>query len=90
MIEISNQINCIDVEPYDNLKIPQFATGDNNNEILIWNLHSLEIEAILKGHTDSISVVKYNHKGDKLVSGSLDFSIKIWDTISYICITTIK
>ena len=38
------------------------------------------LRATLKGHTDFVSSVAFSHNGSRLVSGSWDDSIRLWDT----------
>lgn len=36
----------------------------------------------LRGHEDSVYAIKFTGDGKRLVSGSLDCSVKYWDTTS--------
>lgn len=36
----------------------------------------------LNGHTDSVSTIDFNHDGTRLISGSFDNTIKLWDVSS--------
>ena len=54
--------------PNPNLSSPTLATG------------SLELKAEKKSaHSDYIRSVAFNHDGTKIVSGSNDQTIKVWD-----------
>lgn len=41
------------------------------------------------GHTNSILCLKFNRDRKKLISGSEDCSIKIWDCVNLKCIRTL-
>ena len=41
-----------------------------------------EVEAVLKGHTGWVMSVAFAHDGSQVVSGSLDMSVQIWDTVT--------
>ena len=44
----------------------------------------------LKGHSSYVNSVAFNHDNTKIVSGSSDNSIKIWDVKRGTCISTLK
>lgn len=50
--------------------------------IRIWNIASGELVAKLRGHSDSVYAIKFTADGKSLVSGSLDCTVKYWDTTS--------
>jgi glucose repression regulatory protein TUP1 len=55
------------------------AGGCLDNFIRIWNINSGDMVAKLKGHEDSVYAVRFMQDGMRLVSGSLDYSVKYWD-----------
>lgn len=58
-----------------------------NNDISIYDLKNRNV-ILLKGHTNKITcVVPYGH--NKLISGSYDTDIKIWNLSDYSCETTL-
>lgn len=79
-----------------------FINNENTDTILnkdrtnknVDNLDSIEpIESpymILQGHTDEINSICYSANGDRIISGSNDKTIKIWDTSSGLCLNTLK
>ena len=54
------------------------ATGGSDNQIHIWNLDQLEEVGPLKGHTGTVTCL--DHASDKLVSGSYDTHVRLWQT----------
>lgn len=80
--------------------------GNGNNVIRIWHLDSLNInylskyseqkstnqipDKILKGHHDNIWSIAFNSDGTKIVSGSSDRTIKIWNSQTGQCLKTIS
>jgi WD40 repeat protein len=44
---------------------------------------------ILSGHTDFVCCVKLNATGNRLISGSYDGCIKVWDLATGVCLRTI-
>ena len=44
----------------------------------------------LEGHTDSVTSVAFNHDGTKIVSGSEDKTIRVWNVDTGECILTLK
>jgi WD40 repeat protein len=71
-----------------------FATGgdekDSSQDIIVWDAQDGHKVATLSGHTGPISCLAYSLDGQRLVSGSLDGSIKVWDTITGIEILTLR
>ncbi|MRS02221.1 WD40 repeat domain-containing protein, partial [bacterium] len=60
------------------------ASGDNNNEIILWKLDDgkpLHSQS-LKGHSDAIWSLAFNKKDTILASGSDDTFVRLWDVKS--------
>ncbi len=67
--------------------------GNENNIIRIWQVESLNQShqipnRILTGHDDSIWSIAFNPDGTKIVSGSSDRSVKIWNSQTGQCLKT--
>ena len=60
------------------LKDGRCASGLSDKTIQIFNLISKKSQFTLEGHTDTVSSLA-QLKEDHLISGSYDFTIKIWD-----------
>ena len=68
--------------------------GNENNVIRIWQIDSLNQsnqipDKILKGHHDNIWSIALNPDGTKIVSGSSDRTIKIWNSQTGECLKTL-
>ena len=44
----------------------------------------------LKGHTDQVNTATFNTDGNRIVSSSNDFTVRIWDVITGYCLQTLK
>jgi WD40 repeat protein len=83
----SKEIRCI-------VKLPdgRIATGSDDNTIRIWNLELKKCDTILKGEENYWDGVNWNHitcidvipekQNFRLVSGSSDGKIKIWELLN--------
>ncbi|KAF7763840.1 hypothetical protein Agabi119p4_8377 [Agaricus bisporus var. burnettii] len=58
------------------------AGGCLDGCVRIWNIETGEVVRKLRGHEDSVYAIKFTGDGKRLVSGSLDCSVKYWDTTS--------
>ena len=45
----------------------------------MWDYETGEFERTLKGHTDSVQDLDFDHTGKLLVSCSADLTVKLWD-----------
>jgi serine/threonine protein kinase len=55
------------------------ATVNNNEPIIkVWNTRTSALEGVLAGHGGTVTVLKFSHDGQFLVSGSDEPAIKIW------------
>lgn len=54
------------------------ASGENN-DVLVCSMENMHRLACLKGHKKNVSVVKFNSDASRVISGSFDNSIIIWD-----------
>ena len=55
------------------------VSGDGAGVIIVWDAFTGEKTLELRGHSQSVTSVRWSPKGDKIVSGSHDCSIIIWD-----------
>ena len=52
-----------------------------DDTILLWNAHTGQRKAILKGHTGNVYSVAFSPDGGTLASGSGDATIRLWDVV---------
>jgi WD40 repeat protein len=55
------------------------VSGSYDKTVRIWNVTTGEVEAELKGHTDSVMSVAFAQDGSRVVSGSDDKTVRIWN-----------
>ena len=61
----------------------------DNHRIIVWNTSSWTHERTLAGHTLAVDCLATTSDEGKLLSGSIDGSVKVWDTASWECERTI-
>lgn len=54
----------------------------------VWDYETGDFERTLKGHTDSVQDISFDHSGKLLASCSADMTIKLWDFQGFECIRT--
>merc|ERR1712012_13419 len=69
-------INCVMLHPRKELCI----TGGWDNTIRIWDLQTLKSRAVIRGHESSVQSIKLTQDYRKIISGSLDGEVKVWDS----------
>ncbi|KAG1822675.1 WD40-repeat-containing domain protein [Suillus subaureus] len=58
-------------------------TQYDKSPIKIWDTKTGELVAALKGHTNGVVCLAWTPDGERLVSGSYDYSIRTWDTTTW-------
>ena len=68
-----------------------FASASLDRSVKVWSVSSPTPNFSLEGHLRGVNTVDYYRGGDKpyLVSGSDDFTIKVWDYQTKACISTL-
>ena len=61
----------------------EFVCSLRDNTVAICSLSDREPRHILAGHTNDVSSAAYNRDGTRIVSGSWDGSIRLWDVAKY-------
>jgi serine/threonine protein kinase len=68
----------------------RIATVNNNEPMIkVWNTRTGLLEGILTGNSGTVTVLKFSHDGQFLVSGSDEPSIKIWSLSTRRVLTTL-
>lgn len=67
------------------------ASASEDATIKIWDYESGNYERTLKGHTDVVQDLAFDHTGRLLASCSADMSVRLWDfQESYACLKTLQ
>jgi len=53
--------------------------GGSDHTVRVWNAKTGQAMHILKGHANGVTCVSFSPDGKKVVSGSLDFTVKVWN-----------
>ncbi|RYG50234.1 WD40 repeat domain-containing protein [archaeon] len=63
------------------------ASGDDTARV--WDASTGETKHVLKGHTDTVTGVAFNHNGKYIATASYDFTVRVWETSTGLCIHTL-
>jgi hypothetical protein len=81
--ELTGNVSCFAFSPDHRLFaagfMPQYASGPPDNVIRVWDLVTGEQETTLEGHVGPVRCVAFSPDGKKLVSGSDDTTVLVWD-----------
>ena len=61
-------------------------SDDDRNNIQIWNIKRRECENICKGHTKYVIPMALSVSGSRILSGSIDGTIRVWDLKNACCL----
>lgn len=77
--EHTDSVLCIALCPLDNDTV---ATGGCDDKAYLWSASSGQVKHVLKGHSDSVSAVKFSvhDSGKHLATGCMDGSVIVWAT----------
>ncbi|KAJ8257158.1 hypothetical protein COCON_G00193100 [Conger conger] len=64
------------------------VSASEDATIKVWDYETGDFERTLKGHTDSVQDISFDHSGKLLASCSADMTIKLWDFQGFECIRT--
>jgi len=65
------------------------VTASEDATIKVWDYETGDFERTLKGHTDAVQDLSFDHTGKILASCSADMSIKLWDFHEFECVKTL-
>jgi WD40 repeat protein/serine/threonine protein kinase len=80
---------AVDSHTVANGKVQQLANGSADQSITLWNIewngetpHLVHNQALL-GHTDFVCALAFHPTEPRLISGSGDQTLKLWDLVTY-------
>jgi WD40 repeat protein len=75
--EHSGEVYSVAFSPVEDGRL--IATAGEDSAVKIWNSHSGELIHSFRGHTGLVSSLAFSPDGSRLVSGSRDTTVKVWD-----------
>jgi WD40 repeat protein len=60
---------------------PLVASGSSDRTVRLWDTHTRECVAVLKGHTSWVKSVAFSPDGRLLASASIDKTVRLWDVV---------
>ena len=93
LVETKDWLSSVIISP-DEKTIACANIGNDNNVIRIWQIDNFNqsnqiANQILQGHDDSIWSIAFNADGTKIVTGSSDRTVKVWDSDTGQCLKTL-
>ena len=65
------------------------VSSSEDATIKVWDYETGDFERTLKGHTDTVQDLAFDHTGNFLASCSADLTIRLWDFKGFECIKTL-
>ena len=65
------------------------VSSSEDATIKVWDYETGDFERTLKGHTDAVQDLAFDHTGNFLASCSADLTIRLWDFKGFECIKTL-
>lgn len=77
----NKQVTRICVQP-STTSSKVIAVGFSNGDIKLFNLSTGEVSVSFEGHKSEITSLEFDNNGMRLVSGSLDTNVIVWDVVN--------
>ncbi|KAL0213668.1 hypothetical protein P9112_005852 [Eukaryota sp. TZLM1-RC] len=78
--EPATEVTCLQYFPH--APVPLLAVGYASGAIRVFNTNDSSLRCCFDGHRSAITVLKFNHDGSLLASGSNDTDIVVWNIFS--------
>lgn len=75
-------INMIKLSPDEKM----LCSCGNDCKLSLFNLETNELSSYLLGHSDEVHSFAFSQKGDFIVSGSEDNTLRLWDSKTFKCV----
>ncbi|PPQ85244.1 hypothetical protein CVT25_010017 [Psilocybe cyanescens] len=59
------------------------VSSSNDNTVRVWVASTGDVLGVLKGHTQNVSTAGFSSDGARIVSGSLDGSMRVWNSATF-------
>ena len=73
------EVSCISASPADSRVL---AVGYSDGSIRLWDVGTREADVTFTGHKTSVTCLAWDAAGLRLVSGSKDSSVIVWDVVA--------
>ncbi|KAK2591765.1 SCF ubiquitin ligase complex subunit cdc4 [Conoideocrella luteorostrata] len=66
------------------------VSGSYDSTVRVWRISTGELLHVLRGHSQKVYSVVFDHKRNRCISGSMDSLVKIWDLDTGACLHTLE
>lgn len=72
------EVTCIQPSPQQNI----FAVGYADGSVRLWDSILGSVRATFNGHRKAVTALAFDRQGVRLVSGSQDTDLIVWDAVA--------
>jgi WD40 repeat protein len=85
-----NWVNCLAFSSGKEQQQQLLASGFSDNTVQLWDTHTRECVAVLKGHTSRVRSVAFSPNNRLLASSMSDGTVLLWDTHTNECVAVLQ